>query len=76
MRLDKIICWRLEGFDKWKKYALCQVSQICAVGVTTFKMKTLGLIKIGLAVVALVGVAHGGDITDITCDCGKNSWEL
>ena len=46
------------------------------MGVTTFKMKTLGLIKIGLAVVALAGVAHGGDITDITCDCGKNSGEL
>ena len=39
-------------------------------------MKTLGLIKIGLAVVALAGLAHGGDITDITCDCGKNSGEL
>ena len=38
-------------------------------------MKTLGLIKIGLAVVALAGLAHGGDITDITCDCGKNSGE-
>merc|ERR1712117_464233 len=30
-----------------------------------------GLIKIGLAVVALAGVAHGGDITDITSDCGS-----
>ena len=39
-------------------------------------MKTLGLIKIGLAVVALAGLAHGGDITDITNDCGKNSGEL